>query len=123
MDMRVKYKYVTILIIVFICLINLSRFLFLEVSPPGFYTDEAAGATQALCIAQSGYDFYGQFLPLFPRGFEGGVFSRLFISMVKFYGQRYLVLPLQPFAVFLPLFVALPFWPYIFLLKILLTSK
>jgi 4-amino-4-deoxy-L-arabinose transferase-like glycosyltransferase len=80
MDMRVKYKYVTILIIVFICLINLSRFLFLEVSPPGFYTDEAAGATQALCIAQSGYDFYGQFLPLFPRGFEGGgVFTPFYI--------------------------------------------
>ena len=80
MDIGVKNKYLSILIIIFLCLINLPKFLFLEVSPPGFYTDEAASATQVLCIAQNGYDFYGQFLPLFPRGFEGGgVFTPFYI--------------------------------------------
>jgi hypothetical protein len=64
----------------FFCILNLPRFFYLETSPPGFYTDEAASATQALCISQGGYDFYGQFLPLFPKGFEGGgVFTPFYI--------------------------------------------
>ena len=42
-----------------------ARFLFLEMSPPGFYIDEAAGATQALCLAQEGTDAGGVPHPLF----------------------------------------------------------
>lgn len=66
--------------IVGLIFLNTSRFFLLDISPPGFYTDEAASATQALCIAQSGYDFYGNWLPLFPKGFEGGgVFTPFYI--------------------------------------------
>jgi 4-amino-4-deoxy-L-arabinose transferase-like glycosyltransferase len=42
-----------------------ARFFFLEKSPPGFYIDEAAGATQALCLAQDGTDARGESHPLF----------------------------------------------------------
>jgi 4-amino-4-deoxy-L-arabinose transferase-like glycosyltransferase len=78
--MSTSEKRISLIIIVFLCILNLPRFLYLEISPPGFYTDEAASATQALCISQNGYDFYGQFLPLFPKGFEGGgVFTPFYI--------------------------------------------
>lgn len=66
-----------------IIFLNFFRFIGLEISPPGFYADEAAGATQVLCIAEDGRDFYGNFLPLFPAGFVGaGVYTPTYI-----YGQ------------------------------------
>jgi hypothetical protein len=42
-----------------------ARFFFLETSPPGFYIDEAAGATQALCLSQEGTSAAGVRYPLF----------------------------------------------------------
>jgi 4-amino-4-deoxy-L-arabinose transferase-like glycosyltransferase len=51
--------------IVAIVLLNLLRFIGLEISPPGFYADESYGATQVICLAQTGADFFGNFYPLF----------------------------------------------------------
>jgi hypothetical protein len=48
-----------------IILFNTLRFLGLEISPPGFYADESYGATQVMCIRETGADFFGHFLPLF----------------------------------------------------------
>ena len=48
-----------------IILFNVLRFLGLEISPPGFYADESYGATQVMCVRQTGADFFGHFLPLF----------------------------------------------------------
>ena len=48
-----------------IILFNVLRFLGLEISPPGFYADESYGATQVMCIRETGADFFGHFLPLF----------------------------------------------------------
>jgi len=48
-----------------IILFNALRFLGLEISPPGFYADESYGATQVMCVRQTGADFFGHFLPLF----------------------------------------------------------
>ena len=48
-----------------IILFNALRFLGLEISPPGFYADESYGATQVMCIRETGADFFGHFLPLF----------------------------------------------------------
>ncbi|WP_233990390.1 glycosyltransferase family 39 protein [Polynucleobacter sp. IMCC 30228] len=48
-----------------IILFNALRFSGLEISPPGFYADESYGATQVMCVRQTGADFFGHFLPLF----------------------------------------------------------
>jgi len=48
-----------------IFLFNALRFLGLEISPPGFYADESYGATQVICIRETGADFFRHFLPLF----------------------------------------------------------
>jgi 4-amino-4-deoxy-L-arabinose transferase-like glycosyltransferase len=48
-----------------IILFNALRFIGLEISPPGFYADESYGATQVMCIRETGADFFGHFLPLF----------------------------------------------------------
>ena len=50
-----------ILILLFIAL----RFIGLEISPPGFYADESYGATQVICLWQTGADFFGNTFPLF----------------------------------------------------------
>lgn len=66
-----------------IILLNIARFIGLEYSPPGFYMDEAAGATQVICIAQTGFDFYGVHFPLFAAGFPGfGLYTPTYL-----YGQ------------------------------------
>jgi len=66
--------------ILIIILLNAIRFIGLDFSPPGFYADEAAGATQALCIAQDGYDYFGNRLPLFAPGFFGsGMYTPFFL--------------------------------------------
>lgn len=51
--------------IFFILIFNALRFIGLEISPPGFYADESYGATQVICLSQTGSDFFGNFLPLF----------------------------------------------------------
>lgn len=51
--------------IILILLFNALRFIGLEISPPGFYADESYGATQVICLGQTGADFFGKHLPLF----------------------------------------------------------
>ena len=48
-----------------ILLFNALRFIGLEISPPGFYADESYGATQVICLWQTGADFFGNRFPLF----------------------------------------------------------
>ena len=48
-----------------ILLFNALRFIGLEISPPGFYADESYGATQVICLWQTGADFFGNQFPLF----------------------------------------------------------
>ena len=45
----------------------LARFVALEYSPPGFYVDEAMGATHILCLAEQGTGADGVSFPLFFR--------------------------------------------------------
>lgn len=63
-------------------LLNIFRFIGLEVSPPGFYVDEVAGAVQAICIRESGRDFYGELLPLFAAGVSDAFYTPTYL-----YGQ------------------------------------
>ena len=51
--------------ILLILLFNALRFIGLEISPPGFYADESYGATQVICLWQTGADFFGNAFPLF----------------------------------------------------------
>ncbi|MBU3584102.1 hypothetical protein ICN41_08905 [Polynucleobacter sp. 15G-AUS-farblos] len=67
----------------FIFLIVVIRFLGLELSPPGFFLDEAAGASNILCLIQDGKDFHGQSWPLFSAAFE----EAGFYTPVYLYGQ------------------------------------
>ena len=61
-------------------LLNLIRFIGVDISPPGFYADEAAGATQVLCLTETGHDFYGNWLPFFAQGFPGaGLYTPFFL--------------------------------------------
>jgi len=68
--------------IYFIILLNALRFIGLDISPPGFYVDEAAGATQALCILESATDFFGTHLPLFTQGVNDAFYTPTYL-----YGQ------------------------------------
>lgn len=36
------------------------RFIALDVSPPGFFYDEATGAAHSMCYQQTGYDLFAQ---------------------------------------------------------------
>lgn len=61
-------------------LLNFLRFIGLSFSPPGFYMDEAAGATQVICLSESGFDYYGVHYPLFAAGFPGfGLYTPTFL--------------------------------------------
>ena len=61
-------------------LLNLIRFIGLSFSPPGFYMDEAAGATQVICLSETGFDYYGAHYPLFAAGFPGfGLYTPTFL--------------------------------------------
>ena len=51
--------------ILLVLLFNAVRFIGLEISPPGFYADESYGATQVICLWQTGADFFGNQFPLF----------------------------------------------------------
>lgn len=62
-----------------IIFLNIFRFIGLENSPPGFYVDEAAGAVQAICIWESGADFYGNFLPLFSPGVSDAFYTPAYL--------------------------------------------
>ena len=77
-------KKLKIIIVASFLLLAGIRFIGLDYSPPGFYLDEAAGATQVICLQQQGgIDFYGEQLPLFFKEFkDSGTFTPAFI-----YGQ------------------------------------
>ncbi len=53
------------ILICIITIVSIGRFFFLEKSPPGFYVDEAIGATNIICMRQTGHDGYGVPMPLF----------------------------------------------------------
>jgi 4-amino-4-deoxy-L-arabinose transferase-like glycosyltransferase len=60
-------------------LATVSRFFFLETSPPGFYIDESAVATQALCISQEGTSAAGERFPLFFHSYGGVVHMPVYV--------------------------------------------
>jgi len=64
-----------------IILFNAIRFIGLEISPPGFYADESLGATQVICISQTGADLAGNHFPLF------SAFGTLIYTPAYIYGQ------------------------------------
>jgi hypothetical protein len=67
-------------IIVLLCIINLIRFVGLELAPPGFYIDEAGGAAQVMCIKQTGFDFYLNKSPLFSPEFpDVGIYTPAYL--------------------------------------------
>jgi len=67
-------------LIFLIILLNAWRFIGLEVSPPGFYLDEAAGATQIICLKETWKDFYGNTPGLFTAGFPGfGLYTPIYV--------------------------------------------
>jgi hypothetical protein len=61
------------LVIALTILAALGRFVALERSPPAFWIDEAAGATHALCLAETGHDAAGRAHPLFSPALGGGL--------------------------------------------------
>jgi hypothetical protein len=65
-----------------IILLNIVRLVGFNISPPGFYIDEAVGAAHALCIKQTGADYWGLSWPLFSAGPGGGFFTAPYL-----YGQ------------------------------------
>lgn len=79
---QLKITPITLGLLTVIFLSNAIRFLGLEYSPPDFYVDEAAGATQALCILESATDFFGSHLPLFVQGVGDAFYSPTYL-----YGQ------------------------------------
>jgi hypothetical protein len=61
----------TLIALLFLLTLSSPKFLGLDHSPPGFYGDEVAGATQTLCLLEDAHDFQGNKLPLFAEGFPG----------------------------------------------------
>jgi hypothetical protein len=61
----------TLVAFLFLLALNSPKFLGLDYSPPDFYGDEVAGATQTLCLLEDAHDFQGNRLPLFAQGFPG----------------------------------------------------
>lgn len=54
-------------ILIVIVIACLTRFIGLETSPPGFFLDESAHATNAICIMETGRDASGVSMPLFAK--------------------------------------------------------
>lgn len=54
-----------VILLSLIAIISIGRFLYLEKSPPGFYVDESIGASNIICMRQTGRDGYGVSFPLF----------------------------------------------------------
>ena len=61
-----------ILVCIIIVSINIIRFIGLQVSPPGFYIDEAFGASHILCLKETGHDFFGEYFALFSKVYSYG---------------------------------------------------
>ena len=66
-------KAISVILTVLIVGLNIARFLALEVSPPGFYIDEAAASMNSMCLAQEGTDYAGRRLPLYSAMEFGGM--------------------------------------------------
>jgi hypothetical protein len=66
-------------ILLVIAVAAIARFVALEHSPPGFATDEAAGATHVLCLAETGRDAWGVPHPLFARALGRGFATAPFL--------------------------------------------
>ena len=68
-----------------------ARFMALETSPPGFYIDEAAGATNIICLAEDGHNEAGKTFWLFTKGVGSGFFTPVYLYFgalwVKTFGQ------------------------------------
>src|SRR5262245_38510897 len=64
-----------------VSIVSVARFLYLERSPPGFWIDESAGASNIICIRETGHDGYGVKLPLFATAAKnsGGYFTPAFL--------------------------------------------
>jgi hypothetical protein len=64
-----------------VSVVSVARFLYLERSPPGFFIDESAGASNIICLRQTGHDGYGVKLPLFAVAARnaGGYFTPVFL--------------------------------------------
>jgi len=88
-------------LIYLLLILNSLKFIGLDYTPPGFYIDEVAGAVQAICLQESGRDFYGDFLPLFAPGVNDAFYTPTYL-----YGQAgsvFLAIPLLPLGRLLPL--------------------
>jgi hypothetical protein len=73
-------------IILITIIASLSRLFFLASSPPGFYIDEAAGATNAICFAQTHASELGDRWPIFFAAFDrssGAFFTAPYIYPVS----------------------------------------
>jgi len=83
-------KFFTPILIALIIIINVGRFIALEESPPGFYIDESAGATQIICLRETGSDPDGKSFPVFSRAAGFGLYPPLlFFGAIwtKFFGD------------------------------------
>jgi hypothetical protein len=69
-------------LIYLLLLLNSFKFIGLDYAPPDFYIDEVAGAVQAICLQESGRDFYGDLLPLFAPGVNDAFYTPTYL-----YGQ------------------------------------
>jgi hypothetical protein len=58
-----------------------TRFVALELSPPGFYVDEFLGALHVICLSQTGHSSSGQAWPLFAEGGAGGFYTPVFLYL------------------------------------------
>jgi hypothetical protein len=70
------------LFLTLILLVNTLRFIGLDSAPPGFYVDESIGASQVICIQQTGSDLRSIQAPLFSRGLDTGYYTAPYL-----YGQ------------------------------------
>lgn len=104
-----SWNWLVVALIVVTCV---ARFVSLDVSPPGFYVDEATHAMHAICIQQTGHDGHGVFMPLFSRAlgeftpptllYSGAVWSKVFgTSIVSFRAMAAFFSVLTIFGLFL----------------------
>ncbi len=78
------------LLIIILGLAFLLRVIFLGTIPNGFYCDEASNGYDTYSILQTGRDRYGEFLPLFLKGFGNdyreSIYVFLTLPFIKFFG-------------------------------------
>ena len=88
----------TLIALLFLLALNSPKFLGLDHSPPGFYGDEVAGATQTLCLLEDAHDFQGNKLPLFAEGFPGaGQYTPIYLYGEPAFARSWVWLHALPF--------------------------